>query len=107
MERPKFDRGETQKFFNTRFNREFENTTFDTFRPDNPRRCIDKFGDSGWVVGEHKALVLDRQTIPHWNWVIRDRDKALIGIHDEMLRIESDADRYDRARHYPKRKHNI
>ena len=88
MERPRFDLGETQKFFNVRFNREFENTLLDTFRPDNARRCVDRFGDSGWVVGDHKAIEVLRQTIPHFNWVVRDRDKALVGIHDELLRID-------------------
>jgi hypothetical protein len=66
---------------------------------------VDKYGDSGWVVGDHKAIETLRTTIPHFNWVVRDRDHALIGIHDEMLRIESDGDRYDRTRHYIKIKH--
>ena len=96
----RLDLGDTHKFFNARFNREFENTLLDTFRPDNARRCIDKYGDSGWVVGDHKAIETLRTVIPHFNWVVRDRDNALVGIHDEMLRIESDAERYDRKRKY-------
>ena len=88
MERSRFDLGETQKFFNARFNREFENTLLDTFHPDNARRCVDAQGDSGWVVGSHKPIEVQRGTIDGWNWVIRDRDQALVGIHDELLRID-------------------
>ena len=88
-ERPNFEMGETQKFFSPRFNREFENTLLDTFRPDNAIRCVDVYGDSGWVVGSHKPIELDRRTIPGWKWTIRDRDHALIGVHDSQLRMDT------------------
>jgi len=94
MERPKFDWGETQKFFNVRFNREFENTLTDTFRPDNARRCVDKLGNAGWVVGFHKE-----EHVP-WHWVIRDRDNVLIGIQDCNLTI----DQKDFKKCYPAKK---
>lgn len=88
-ERPNFEMGETHKFFNARFNREFENTTLDTFYPDSPIRCVDKFGDAGWVVGNHKGVEIEGNfgTTKSWHWVIRDRDKANVGIQDCNLRM--------------------
>jgi hypothetical protein len=83
MERPKFDWGETQKFFNARFNREFENTLLDTFRPDNAKRCVDALGNVGWVVGYH-----NEENVP-WSWVIRDIDNALIGVQECNLRVDN------------------
>lgn len=82
-ERCQFERGETQKIFSTRFNREFENTLTDTFRPDNARRSVDIYGDAGWVVGFH-----NEEHVP-WHWVVRDRDHALVGIQECNLKIDT------------------
>jgi len=87
-EHPNFEIGETQKFFNARFNREFENTLLDTFRPDNAIRCVDVYGDSGWVVGWHKAIDIGTRTIPGYHQVFRDRDQAVVGIPDSKLRMD-------------------
>lgn len=81
----RYDLGYTQKFWSDRFNREFENTTLDTFDPDKAVRCEDRYGDQGWIVGYHEKITLQRgETLPWW-WVVRDRDNALVGIHESQM----------------------
>jgi hypothetical protein len=81
----------TDKFWNERFGRYFENTLLDTFKPENAVRCKDRFGDEGWIVGYHDRIVFpdgchDKSVEP-WYWIIRDRDNALVGIHKEFLSL--------------------
>lgn len=91
IESRNFEAGETEQFWSERFNRYFENTLLDTFKPDEARRCKDVYGDEGWIVGYHAEILLpcssstERKRVEPWSWVIRDRDNALIGIHKEML----------------------
>lgn len=68
-------------------------TTLDTFWDENSpnrRRCEDLQGDKGTIVGYHDRIVFDidipcKSTQP-WFWVIRDRDNALVGIHESQLK---------------------
>lgn len=86
--KPNFEIGETDKLWNERFNREFENTLLDTFFPDKAMRCVDIYGDEGWIVGHHAEIPLPcgsstrRNRIEPFTWILRDRDNALMGVHD-------------------------
>ena len=78
----RFDMGYTEKVWSEKFNRYFENTKLDTFVQDNETRCEDRYGDKGWIVGTHAKIKTFQREIDGWNWVIRDRDNALVGIKD-------------------------
>ena len=83
MERQRFESGETEKVWSEKFDRFFENTTLDKFLGEEQyKRCEDRYGDKGTIVGYHDRIVLDRGTTPPWFWVVRDRDNALIGIQE-------------------------
>lgn len=58
-----------------------ENTTLDVFDLERVR-CRDRYGDEGTIVGYHKPIKLATRETDGWNWVIRDRDNALIGIKE-------------------------
>ena len=74
----------------------FKNTTLDRYwEEDSPnrRRCIDKFGDTGVIVGYHDAITFESGNFKNakpWFWVIRDRDGAQVGIHESMLELIKD-----------------
>ena len=80
----------TEKVWSEQFNRFFENTTLDTFFDESLyKRCEDRYGDKGTIVGYHDKILLEGGYRTHtnpWFWVMRDRDNALIGIQECNLK---------------------